>query len=145
MNSGSRSSLWTGKYLAKKRFTLLDVEVLHSRAFFTLIRSKIEQVAGFDLVFSTVQRSPSLVTYANLREDPTWTSWSQTLQCNGHNENSTTFRNYERRDQVLFTIYIPIDLMLKLFQLKNVDIDHRPVTEKYRGSLSYGNRKSMRE
>ena len=54
MNSGSRSSLRTGKYLAKKRYTLLDVEVFHSRAFFTLIRSKIEHVVKFDLVSSTV-------------------------------------------------------------------------------------------
>ena len=54
MNSGSRSSLRTGKYLAMKGFTLLDVEVFHSRAFFTLIRSKIEHVVKFDLVSLTV-------------------------------------------------------------------------------------------
>ena len=143
MNSGSRSSLRTGKYLAKKRFTLLDVEVFHSRAFFALIRSKIEHVVKFDLVSSTDQWSPSLVTYANLREDPTWTSCSQTLQCNGHNENSTTFRNYESRDQVPFTIYIPIDLMRKRCQLINVDIDHKPVTDTYRWSLTYHNATSV--
>ena len=144
MNSGSRSSLRTGKYLAKKRFTLVDVEVFHSRALFSLIRSKIEHVVKFDLVSSTDQWSPSLVTYANLGEDPTWTSCSQTLQCNGHNENSTTFRNYERRDQVPFTIYIPIDLMRKRCQLINVDVDHKPVTDTYRWSLTYGNRKSIK-
>lgn len=55
INSGSRSSLWTGKYLAKERFTLLDIEVFHSRGFFMLIRSKVENVVKSDLISLTVQ------------------------------------------------------------------------------------------